>query len=57
MVVQVGSMHPLQIWMLPPGILKNIRHKLADLPAKKVPRLIASTCCLCFTALVGGNSF
>jgi len=26
-------------------------------PLNNVPRPTASTCCLCFTAVVGGNSF
>ena len=55
--MQLDAMHPLQIWMDPPGICKVSNTNMLISPLNNVPRPTASTCCLSFTSVVGGNSF
>jgi hypothetical protein len=55
--VQVGAVHPLQIWMHPLWICKISETNTFISPLKDMRHSTTSTCCPCWTTVVGNNSF
>ena len=55
--VQVGALHQLKIWMHPLRICKMPNTNALTRSLKNVSHPAAFTCCLCWIAVVGKNSF
>jgi hypothetical protein len=55
--MQVGTTHPLRIWIHPLGIFKVSKGNIFISPLKSVIYPTTKACCLCWTIVVGNNSF
>jgi len=55
--VHLGAVHPLQIWMHPLGICKMSKTNMLISPPKDTRHPTIYTCCLCWSAVGGKESF